>query len=114
MLLGNVIDPAEFLEHLTHSRLDLPGVLRHEFAAPAVLVDTKGEGLDPSRCALFSLDTLSGAVYNHAYLVFDPPGHSRTVDAVPGEPEVWGFENEHFHSPDLRSYLANRAADDRA
>lgn len=110
VLLGNVIDPDEFVEHLADPQLDLPGMLRYEFAAPAVLVDTNGEGLDPSRCALFSLDTLSGAVYNRAYFVFAPPAHSRTVGAVPGEPEVWGFENEHFHAPDLRSYLANRAA----
>lgn len=111
VLLHNVIDPDDYLDHLTAPGLDLPGVLRDEFDVPGVLVDAHGNGLDPSRCALFWLDTLSGAVYNRAYLVFDPPAHSRTAGAVAGEPEVWGFENEHFHAPDLRSYLAALAAD---
>lgn len=111
VLLGNVIDPDEFPGHLADPRLDLPGMLGHEFAAPAVLVDAHGEGLDPSQCALFWLDTLSGAVYNRAYFVYDPPGHSRTAGAASGEPEVWGFENAHFHAPDLRSYLAGIVAD---
>ena len=111
VLLNNVIDPDDYLDHLTDPRLDLPGILRYEFDAPAVLVDAHGTGLDPSRCALFWLDTLSGAVYNRAYFVFDPPTHSRTSGATAGEPEVWGFENEHFHAPDLRSYLAGLVAD---
>lgn len=111
VLLGNVIDPDEYLDHLTDPRLDLPGVLRYEFDAPGVLVDARGNGLEPSLCALFCLDTLSGAVYNRAYFVFDPPAHSRAEGAIPGEPEVWGFENEHFHAPDLRSYLAGIVAD---
>ncbi|MDF9875805.1 hypothetical protein [Cellulosimicrobium cellulans] len=111
VLLNNVIDPDDFLDHLTDPRLDLPGVLRYEFASPAVLVDAHGEALDPARCALFWLDTLSGAVYNRAYFVFDPPGHSRTVGGTSGEPEVWGFESEHVHAPDLRSYLASLVAD---
>lgn len=111
VLLNNVIDPDDFLDQLADHGLDLSGVLEHEFDAPAVLVDAHCDGLDPSRCALFWLDTLSGAVYNRAYFVFDPPAHSRTAGGSPGEPEVWGFENEHFHAPDLRSYLAGLVAD---
>ncbi len=111
VLLQNVIDPDEFLDQLADPGLDLPGVLRHEFDAPGVLVDALGDGLDPARCALFWLDSLSGAVYNRAYFVFDPPGHSRAAGGSPGEPEVWGFANEHFHAPDVRSYLAGLVAD---
>lgn len=40
-------------------------------------------------------------------LGLDPPAHSRTTAYTHGEPQVWGFENEHVHAPDLRSYLIN-------
>lgn len=63
--------------------------------------------------ALLWFDTLSGTVCNRAYLVFDPPTHSHTAGAAVGESEVWGFENEHFHAPGLRSYLTALVADHR-
>ncbi|WP_447950063.1 hypothetical protein [Microbacterium aurum] len=111
VLLHNVIDPAEYLDHATDPRINLPGLLEQEFHAPSVLVDVRGRGLDPSRCALFWLDTLEYAIYNRAYFVFDPPPHSRTEGHTHGEPEIWGFEGEHIHAPDLRSYLAAKARD---
>ena len=106
--LHHVIDPDDFLDHLTEPGNDLQWVITDEFESPAVLVDAEGEGLDPARCALFWVDHLS-AVYNRAYFVFDPPQHSRTAGGTRGEPEIWGFENAHFHAPDLRSYLADLA-----
>ena len=104
-LLGEVVDPDDFLDHLTDPRIDLQDLLDDEFESPYVLVDHRGAGLDPARCALFSLDTVTHYPYSRVYLVFDPPEHSRAEGHIPGEPEVWGFQGEHFHTPDLRSYL---------
>ncbi len=109
-LLGEVLDPDDLLEHLTDPRIDLQRLLDDEFEYPYPLVDTRGAGLDPARCVLFSLDTLTWSPYNRVYLVFDPPEHSRAEGCIPGEPEVWGFVGEHFHSPDLRSYLVSLLA----
>lgn len=109
-LLDNVLDPGSFHEHVVNPRLDLPSVLRDEFEYPQVLVDTHHTPLDPARCALFSLDTLNGSPYSRVYLVFDPPTASRADGHTLGEPEVWGFQREHFHSPDLRSYLTATAS----
>ncbi len=88
VLLHNVIDPGEYLDHATDPRINLPGLLEQEFHAPSVLVDVRGRGLDPSRCALFWLDTLEYAIYNRAYFVFDPPPHSRTEGHTHGEPRA--------------------------
>lgn len=95
--LGEVPDPGDFLELLTAPGSALSDLIGDEFEFPAVLVDAHGEGLDPARCVLFSVDTLRGAPYNRTYLVFSPDRD---------EPEVWGFWGDHFHSPDLRTYLA--------
>lgn len=95
--LGNVIDPDDYLDHLTDPRLHLQDLLDNEFERVGALVDKQNRPLDPARCALFSLDALARAPYNRAYFVFAAP-----------EPEIWAFENEHVHAPDLRAYLQAR------
>lgn len=133
--LLEVQDPVDFLDLLTDPQVDLPGVLRSEFTSPGVLVDARGQGLDPSRCALLMVDSVTSSPHSRAYLVFDAPEHSRVGtliapngrsggssgdDASGGsgdtadtaEPEVWVFENDHHHYADLRTWLAWRAWDD--
>lgn len=68
-----------------------------------------GAGLDPASCALLSVDDFEAPYCRH-YLVFDPPKNSRHAAATPGEPEVWAFNSEVVHYPDLRAYLASRRA----
>ncbi|WP_368654207.1 hypothetical protein AB4Y30_04000 [Ornithinibacillus sp. 4-3] len=97
ILLMEVIDPDAYFEHLTNPNLHLGEVLANEFSHPYVLVDEDECAIDPARCVLFSLDTLDRYPYNRVYLVFGDKE----------EPEVWGFREEHFHSPNLLAYLVN-------
>ena len=75
--LLEVQDPVDFLDLLTDPQVNLPGVLRSEFTSPGVLVDARGQGLDPSRCALLMVDSVTSSPHSRAYRVFGAPEHSR-------------------------------------
>lgn len=124
VLLSEIPDPGEYLDLLTDSQVDLAGMLAAEYELPGVLADARGRGLNPTRCALLMVDTVTAYPYHRAYLVYDPPEHSRVGTLTGGhnpavdfaEPEVWAFVGEHHHYADLRAWLAwctsDRESDD--
>ena len=108
--LLEVQDPVDFLDLLTDPQVDLPGVLRSEFTSPGVLVDARGQGLDPSRCALLMVDSVTSSPHSRAYLVFDAPEHSRVGTLIAANGRSGGGEQRGRCERRERRYRRHRGA----
>lgn len=94
VLLSEIPDPGEYLDLLTDPRVDLPGVLAAEFTPPGVLADARGRGLEPTRCALLMVDTMTASPYQRPCFRFDEEQDRVRATVTPCMPRSGGDEDE--------------------